>query len=141
MNFPDNYRIPGGQSPFQKMYGTPNGSKFGCFFIPYGSNNLLVIAAPEDEQWQHVSVSLKNRCPNWAEMSYVKELFWGDDETVVQFHPKKTEYVNLAENCLHLWRNTMAAHELPPWILVGPKDHMNPEETKEFVDAVKEQMC
>lgn len=73
-----------------------------------------------DKGWEHVSVSLfKNlfsgnrklrrmatvkRCPTWEEMSYVKDLFWKDDEEVVQFHPPKSEYVNLHNYCLHLWK-------------------------------------
>lgn len=54
--------------------------------------------------WEHVSVELyARRLPTWEEMCEVKEIFWDDEEEVVQIHPKKSEYVNLTE-ALHLWR-------------------------------------
>ena len=64
--------------------------------------------------WEHVSVSLRNRCPTWDEMCLVKDIFWRDDECVVQFHPPKSEYVNLHPYCLHLWKKIGEAVELPP---------------------------
>ena len=54
--------------------------------------------------WEHVSVELQaRRLPNWEEMCEVKDIFWNDEEEVVQIHPKKSEYVNMTE-ALHLWR-------------------------------------
>lgn len=52
---------------------------------------------------EHVSVSLPKRLPTWNEMAEVKDIFWNDEEMVVQMHPPKSEYVNVAE-VLHLWR-------------------------------------
>lgn len=72
--------------------------------------------------WEHVSVSLPNRCPNWPEMCFVKDLFWTEDETVIQFHPPKADYVNNHAFCLHMWRDTKFNIRLPPSILVGIKD-------------------
>ena len=68
-----------------------------------------------------MSVSNQVRCPTWGEMCQVKELFWRDDETVVQFHPAKSEYVNDHSYCLHLWKQTGVDFVLPPSILVGFK--------------------
>lgn len=67
--------------------------------------------------WEHVSVSA-HRTPTWAEMCGVKDLFWSKDETVIQFHPKASEYVNEHTNCLHLWKMDGHDHELPPEICV-----------------------
>jgi hypothetical protein len=64
--------------------------------------------------WEHVSVSYPNRMPSWAEMCKVKDMFWNDEETVVQYHPKKSEYKNLHAYCLHLWRKCGEDFELPP---------------------------
>ena len=38
--------------------------------------------------WEHVSVSLpgQSRCPRWDEMCFIKDLFWAEDECVVQYH-------------------------------------------------------
>lgn len=77
---------------------------------------------PEAMGWEHVSVSLRHRPPNWQEMSFVKDLFWEPDECVVQFHPPRSEYVNFHQNCLHLWKHKTQAFPLPASILVGPKE-------------------
>lgn len=66
------------------------------------------------EGWEHVSVSLRNRCPTWDEMCLVKDIFWRDDECAVQFHPPKSEYVNLHPYCLHLWKKIGESFETPP---------------------------
>lgn len=115
MKFPEEYR-----KSFP-LWESKHGDDFGCFVVPFESVHLRVICAPSDQRWQHVSVSLPHRCPNWKEMSFIKSLFWSDDCTVVQFHPKKSEYVNFHPYCLHLWRDTSRDIELPPSILVGPK--------------------
>jgi len=74
-------------------------------------------ADPISQGWQHVSVSLAvkhiKRPPNWQEMCFVKDLFFEDEETVVQFHPKKSRYVNAHPYCLHLWRRPHP-YDLPP---------------------------
>ena len=53
---------------------------------------------------EHVSVELyARRLPTWDEMCEIKDIFWDDEEEVVQIHPKKSQYVNITE-ALHLWR-------------------------------------
>lgn len=95
---------------------THPGENHGWFEI----NGLRVMSSgsgPESE-WEHVSISLPKRLPAWTEMCFVKSLFWRDDETVVQFHPRSSEYVNQHENCLHLWKKRDSEYELPPIIYV-----------------------
>lgn len=75
----------------------------------------------DTQGWEHVSVSLPNRCPNWPEMCAVKALFWEPEETVVQFHPPESSYISNHPHCLHLWRDSRRGHALPPSILVGLK--------------------
>jgi hypothetical protein len=109
----------------------------GCFILqgPCGEELRIIsndASGAEAEGWEHVSVSVaKRRPPNWREMCFVKDLFWGDEETVIQFHPPKSEYVNNHLTCLHLWRDTTNGHRLPPSHFVGVKDmdNMSPEET------------
>jgi hypothetical protein len=74
---------------------------------------------PEVEGWEHVSVSRQRHPPNWEEMCFVKDLLWDAEEVVVQFHPRRSQYVNVHPNCLHLWRHVGGFPE-PPAILVGP---------------------
>ena len=100
------------------------GTHAGAFQIdgPCGASLRIVASLASSEYpWEHVSVSTKNRCPNWQEMSFVKDLFWRDDECVMQLHPPKSEYVNHHPFCLHLWKPTHAEIPQPPSILVGPK--------------------
>ena len=96
----------------------------GCFIVtgPMGRELCIVSSGPDDGTgWEHVSISLENRPPNWAEMCRVKELFWGEEETVFQFHPRRSEYVNCHAFTLHLWKPISIIIPLPPSILVGPK--------------------
>ena len=96
---------------------------FGKFMLngPCGARLMVVAngAEPESFQWEHVSVSLSNRCPNWPEMCFVKDLFWNDDETVLEIHPEKSVYISNHPNCLHLWRDALGDPRLPPPELVG----------------------
>lgn len=103
---------------------TLTGDHFGAFSIPFQGRTLTVIASDGTglnarPVWEHVSISLPNRCPNWPETCMIKGLFWGDDETVIQFHPDKAHYINNHPYCLHLWRNADTGHELPAEIYVG----------------------
>lgn len=62
--------------------------------------------------WEHVSVSpYRGKLPTWDDMCEIKDIFWDDEEEVIQIHPKKSKYVNIKDNCLHLWRHTSI--ELP----------------------------
>lgn len=77
---------------------------------------------PREEQWDHVSVSLSGRCPNWQEMCFVKDLFWEPHETVMQLHPPSHLHVNYHPHCLHLWAPRNLFIPLPPRWMVGPVD-------------------
>lgn len=108
----DRYRTDG---PFP---ATPPGADYGYFRVPIKGAMVTVISSGSanaiEDGWEHVSVSLPSRIPTWDEMNFVKDLFWGEEETVIQFHPKKSQYVNACENCLHLWKRIGTEHELPP---------------------------
>jgi len=58
--------------------------------------------------WEHVSIHIndngRERIPTWYEMTLIKDVFWKEEECVVQFHPAKSEYVNIHPHVLHLWR-------------------------------------
>lgn len=104
-------------------YGSSPGKPYGAFtVIGPNSQSLAIVASdgndPIAKEWEHVSVSLAHRCPNWQEMSFVKDLFWNEDETVVQFHPGKTDHINIHPNCLHLWKWCGGEFPMPPKILV-----------------------
>lgn len=115
MKVPEEYRVKTGE-----LGSTDWDGNNGCFVIPFESRDLVVVAS-DGAGWDHVSVSLPTRCPNWREMCYVKSLFWNPDDCVVQFHPPETEYVNNHEFCLHLWKPHRVQIPTPPSILVGIK--------------------
>lgn len=107
------------------LMGTSPGDKEGVFYFQRVRTTLRVIASsPSDDcPWDHVSVCASDykggRCPTWDEMCYIKGLFWDEEETVVQFHPPKSEYVNNHPDCLHLWRHASVEFPRPPTKAVG----------------------
>lgn len=123
MKFPEAFR-----SKHPLGFPHKRGDNFGWFMVPHPKKGTMIdgkftpiffaIQADDQTNWGHVSVSLSNRTPTWDEMVFIKNLFWNDDETVVQYHPPKKDYVNIAENCLHLWcyKGEMPR---PPKIYVG----------------------
>lgn len=103
----------------------------GSFLIKYVSDDLcswLRIIASDGFGWsesgfpspvfEHVSVSLQHRCPTWAEMDFVKRLFWDDDELVLQLHVPKSKHINRHNFCLHMWKPLGVEIPLPPDICV-----------------------
>jgi hypothetical protein len=94
----------------------------GAFLIKApGSHVELRVIASDGAGWEHVSVSLPARCPSWDEMSFIKSLFWGEEETVIQYHPPASQYVNNVKYCLHLWKPSGVDIPLPPSVLVGSR--------------------
>jgi hypothetical protein len=111
-----------------RVRGGPYGSTaadgpMGAFLVmgPTGAMLKIVSSGVDDEYgWEHVSVSVQHRVPNWAEMCFVKDLFWDAEECVVEYHPPRSRYINCHPYCLHLWRPLNAALPMPPPVLVGP---------------------
>lgn len=115
-----NIRIEKYRDNSNEKLKSPRGVNYGMFLIPKGRAFLRVISSGNENGtgWEHVSVSLGYRCPTWDEMAFVKNLFWRDDETVVEFHPKKSKYINRMPFCLHMWKMVGADYKLPPEIFV-----------------------
>lgn len=120
-DFPERYRRQGGISE-------PTGS----FVIPHNkiTDYKYVILISSVMDWEHVSITMldyrKNkhgktvkRCLTWEEMCYIKDLFFKEEEAVMQLHPPKSDYVNNHPYCLHLWRPMKVEIPLPPSIMVG----------------------
>ena len=120
MKFPEQFRSTKG------MYATEPNSGSGLFIIPVNAPMIKykpIIFATNGEGWEHVSVSIhqENRCPKWEDMCRIKDLFWDKNETVVQYHPPESEYVNNHKYCLHMWRKIGYEFPLPPSNLIGIK--------------------
>ena len=117
--------VEAGRDKTDQRFATRPGSRFGLFRIEslttgatlhvlVGSAELWKSEGLDGEPWDHVSVSKVDKPPTWEEMCYVKLLFFGDDECVVQFHPPKSQYVNLHPNVLHLWKLANGSFPMPP---------------------------
>lgn len=104
-----NIRIEHLREVHPTLGGSDPGANWGYFVLGH-----LRIVSGNTPEWEHVSVSCYDRCPTWGEMQRVKELFWDDEETVIQIHPPKADYVNQMPYCLHLWRRVGHNIELPP---------------------------
>jgi hypothetical protein len=61
-------------------------------------------------------------------MCQVKELFFKEEETAMQVHPPRSEWITNHPRCLHLWRPHDEAIPKPPSEMVG---------YKEFNDKIK----
>jgi hypothetical protein len=71
---PNEYRIRDGV-----LGSTDESGNNGTFTIPFESFILHVIAS-DGQGWEHVSVSLSHRTPNWREMCFIKDLFWDEED-------------------------------------------------------------
>lgn len=119
-------------------------SSYGCngfFVIPHYKilNYYFQCQVSDGMGWNHVSISLikeitkvgkrhKNiftmveRCPTWEEMCWIKSQFWDDDESVMQLHPPKKDWINNHPYCLHLWKPDKLEIPLPLSIMVGKSE-------------------
>lgn len=114
---PEKYRLKTGSLGSDYRCGNN-----GCFIVrSLKISGQLKCIASDGEAWEHVSISRHDRCPTWEEMCLIKDLFWDDDDFVVQMHPPKKDHVNFSQYCLHLWRKsgTNDFCERPPRVMVG----------------------
>lgn len=84
----------------------------------------LNIIASNGAGREHVSVSIHkhpHKTPTWAEMCFVKDLFWDEEDAVMQLHPPRSRWISNHDGCLHLWRPIGKEIPLPPDALVGVK--------------------
>lgn len=113
-----------------------------CGQFVFRVNGVLVLAQASDgalkegePRWQHVSVSLVKTpsfVPSYESMCKIKDLFWEPQDWVVQFHPAKSEYVNMHPGVLHLWRPLDQPLPTPPHLMVGFK------EQEEFLNIIEQ---
>ena len=116
----DQYRVD-----MRHIYGTlgDNGNGFFKVFVHGKSFNCI---ASNGGGWEHVSVSPgspnRKKCATWDEMCAIKDMFFEPEETVVQYHPPRSDYVNNHPYCLHMWRPIGQELPRPPSIFVGIKE-------------------
>lgn len=129
---PNPYRVKNGPLRSSERNGN-NGAFIFSSVIP--SHTIITIASDGSSweieglpgtPWEHVSVHCeqgrREKTPTWSEMCQVKNMFWDEEDLVIQFHPKKSEYVNLHPNTLHLWKPVGQEIPTPPSITIGFKN-------------------
>lgn len=106
----------------RRHYGVDGDETCGMFVLNgVKFKRALKVIASSGGGWDHVSVSLPDRCPTWEEMEAVKRLFFREDETAMQLHVPATDHISFHPYCLHLWRPHDAAIPRPPAFMVGPE--------------------
>lgn len=120
-NFLNKHRVRAGQYRSDDSFGFNGMFEFA---IPGEPRRIRCIAS-DGMGWQHVSVSFgpdSKRTPSWELMCQIKDLFWEPEDVVIQFHPRKSEYVSFHPGCLHLWRCIDGRDQPTPHpLLVGLK--------------------
>jgi hypothetical protein len=97
----------------------------GAFLVPHKRLWFRVIASSgydqKEKEWRfdHISISLKNRCPTWDEMEYMKNLFFEPWEVCYQLHVTNENHINVHPYCLHIWRHCDIEVPLPPKEMIG----------------------
>jgi len=94
----------------------------GVFRWTEGPLAILAIAS-DREGWGHVSITAWRsvgpevgayELPSWDLMERVKQLFFGPDAWVIQYHPPKAKRINNHNSCLHLWEPLKQKLPIPP---------------------------
>lgn len=108
----EKYRLPKEEL---RLYGVHGDNGNGCFKVYVNGRSFYVIAS-NGGGWDHLSIHPKNqkRCPTWEEMCAIKDMFFDPEECVVQYHPPKSDYVNISQFVLHLWKPTDQEMPRPP---------------------------
>lgn len=117
---------------YYRTQGERDDGNTGFFIFPHYkiSGYEIRCQVSDGMGWEHVSITIgaknKNatRCPTWDEMCWVKDQFWDDTETVIQYHPPKSKYISCHPFCLHLWRPIDFEIPIPDTILVGPNSSL-----------------
>lgn len=123
-NYPNRWRIRV-RGPF---YSDETFGNNGMFNLPHQEHpkQRYIVIASDGKGWEHVSVHVgksdgSERTPTWDEMCYIKSVFWDEEDCVVQYHPRRSEYITAHSHTLHLWRPTGQVLPEPPSILIGAK--------------------
>lgn len=113
---------------------------FNGAFMLWLNRLPITVVASDGMGWFHCSVSVQGSDipPSWSVMCQVKEIFFGDDEWVVQYHPPKSANVNNHPGCLHLWRPIGQTFPLPDPLMVGAPWKGELKSEAEAFEAMKE---
>jgi hypothetical protein len=109
----DKYRVVNDYITQMQLDNNCGDDKVGAFMFNYEGREIFAMATVFYD-WDHVSVSLAKRCPNWYEMEFIARLFFKEDEIAIQLHLPTKLHVNIHPNVLHWWRPQLIMVPLPP---------------------------
>lgn len=96
-------------------FGSYGDHTCGVFEIPIPRTGaVLKVVASSGDDWDHLSVSLPNRCPNWIEMEFAKRKFFNPEEVCMQLHVAEADHLSIHPHVLHIWRPQKKKIPLPP---------------------------
>jgi len=75
----------------------------------------IIMSVDNTPKWgplKHISISHAHRYPFWDEIVAIKNHFYGENLDTMMILPKKCDWVNVHENCFHLWQTPEAWGEL-----------------------------
>jgi hypothetical protein len=108
------------------IWSLPSDGMNGLFILPGPCGaDLRIICSNGDDWpfpppvWEHASVSIAHRIPNWKEMEFARELVFDETDLVLQFSVPRQDHINVHPYCLHLWRPIGVTIPLPPPATVG----------------------
>ena len=94
------------------------GFGFGGTYTDEDTGDKLHFICSYQVGWFHLSVSMPDKDPSWVQMCKMKDIFFDDEEECVEYHPKKSEYINKHPHCLHIWRRNFK-DSLKPYMNAG----------------------
>ena len=76
--------------------------KTGGKMLAFQKRDLRYILSIDDGNW-HLSMSIANRLPKYAEMKFARYAYLPDECHMAQIFPPQSEFVNVQKNTLHLF--------------------------------------
>lgn len=101
------------------------GDRFGVFYIQNAASSFIILFDSGEDHggnpgtgWERAEMRVAahsgDRVPIYAEMDWLKGLFWDDDECAVQMHLPKHERRQAPPNTLYLWKEAGKEFPRPP---------------------------
>jgi len=75
----------------------------GVYADVYNTDTGCTILVSNEFKNTHLSISHPERYPHWEEIKKARYEILREDKDCVMFLPPKKEYVNMHQNCFHLY--------------------------------------
>ncbi|MDE5860853.1 MAG: hypothetical protein K2H28_01515 [Ruminococcus sp.] len=89
-----------------------------CGWLYARHRKRIFFTAKWNDNWEQVYISRVSNRPKWDELCETKEIFWNDDECVIQYIPSESMHKDKYNNCLYLWKSVSVEIPIPPETLI-----------------------